>query len=115
MERNMTEEITWFTDEFEPDKDGKVSDDPKQYSSLWDEDDWEDGDFESSINAKYPGWFLVKMPGFTQKTFDQVDPWLVENTGHLYSKVGWDSGCSTSVGVVFQSTRDAMLFKLRWR
>lgn len=112
----MIDDIDWLADATEPDKDGVVTKDLADYSEIWDEDDWEDGDFQPSIAAKYPGWYLVKLPGFTQRTFDQVDPWLVESVKFgAYSKVGWDSGCSYSVGVVFESPRDAMMFKLRWR
>lgn len=112
----MTDDIKWFPDFAEPDKDGLVSAEPSDYSEIFDEDDWEDGDFQPSINAKYPGWYLVKLPSFTRHTFSKVDPWLVDSVKFgQYSKVGWDSGCSYSVGVVFESPRDAMMFKLRWR
>ena len=112
----MTSDIKWFDATFELDKDGTISADKPAYTELWDEDDWEDADFQESINAKYPGWYLVKLPSFTRHTFDQIDPWLVDGVKFgQYSKVGWDSGCSYSVGVIFESPRDAMMFKLRWR
>lgn len=112
----MTDDIEWLADFAEPDKDGQVSADPDAYSEIFDEDDWEDRDFQPSINDKYPGWYLVKLPSFTRATFNTIDPWLVDSVKFgAYSKVGWDSGCSYSVGVVFESPRDAMMFKLRWR
>lgn len=112
----MTKDIDWLADFSEPDKDGAITSNPADYSEIFDEDDWEDSDFQPSIADKYPGWYLVKMPSFTRLTFDQVDPWLVDSVKFgSYNKVGWDSGCSYSVGVVFESPRDAMMFKLRWR
>ena len=112
----MTKDIEWLADDSEPDNDGVITSDIGKYSEVWNEDDWEDGDFQPSIAAKYPGWYLVKLVGFTQYSFGKVDPWLVDNVKFgQYNKVGWDSGCSYSVGVVFESPRDAMMFKLRWR
>lgn len=112
----MKQDIDWLEEVSEPDTDGVVTADPAAYSEIFYEDDWEDADFQPTIASKYPGWYLVKLPNFTQRTFDQVDPWLVDNVKFgQYSKVGWDSGCSYSVGVVFELSRDAMMFKLRWR
>lgn len=116
MSEELRDNIHWFDDVFEPDSDGSLSGDKENYQDIWSDDDWEDGDFESSIAAKYPGWYLVKMVGFTLHTFKTVEPWLVDNVKFgQYKQVGWDSGCSYSVGVIFESSRDAMMFKLRWR
>lgn len=108
------QDIQWFDEMFEPNKDGFL--DPNAPNALYEEDDWEDGDFNSKIHDQYPGWFLVKITGFIAKTFIEIEPWLNENVKFgAFKKVGWDSGCSYSVGVVFESSKDAMLFKLRWR
>lgn len=90
--------------------------DEDDYNEMYLEDDWEDAEFEKSVNDQYPGWKLVKMPSFTHSTFIKVEPWLAENVKYgEWKKVGWSSGCSYSVGVIFESGRDAMMFKLRWR
>lgn len=88
-----------------------------EFTEIFDEDDWEDSDFEEAINKQYPNWYLVKLPGFTERTFSQVREWLEDGNVHFgaYKKVGWSTICSYSVGVVFESGRDAMMFKLRWR
>jgi hypothetical protein len=85
---------------------------------MYEEDEWEDSDFQESISKQYPGWYLVKLPGFTAQMFHNVKTWLAEDGNVNYGRfetVGWSSGCAYSVGVIFQSGRDAMLFKLRWR
>lgn len=113
----MTKDITWLHGYHEPDKDGLIVDSSEiNVATIYDDDDWEDQDYEDSIHKKFPNWYLVKMTGFTTATFVQVEPWLKENC-HFgqYQRVGWDTGCSYSVGVVFESAKDAMMFKLRWR
>lgn len=90
-------------------------DDDDEYE-MWEDDDWADAGLVESVNKEYPGWFLVKLTGFTHYSFIQIEPWLAENVKYGdWHKVGWRSGCATSVGVVFQSAKDAMMFKLRWR
>jgi hypothetical protein len=110
----MTSEVTWLWDDFDS-HDGQISEEPEN-SALFEEDEWEDGDFVATINNQFPGWYLVKMLGFTWNTFIPVEEWCSENVKHgVWKKVGWETGCSYSVGVVFESPRDAMMFKLRWR
>lgn len=107
--------VTWLDEATEPDQDGLIGETPV-INPMFDEDEWEDGDFQQSINVKFPGWYLVKMTGFTTATFKDVEPWLKDNVKFgRFEKVGWDSGCSYSVGVVFEHGKDAMMFKLRWR
>lgn len=85
-------------------------------SELFEEDDFEDADFAPSINSKFPGWYLVRMYGFTWNTMSDIKDWCASNTKFgEWEAVGWSNGCSTSVGVVFESGKDAMMFKLRWR
>ena len=99
-------DITWFEPEYND----------SDLDALWDDDDWEDADFEKTINAKYPNWYLVKLPAFNALTIKTIEPWLDDNVKYgKFEKVGWSSGCSYSVGVVFESGKDAMMFKLRWR
>lgn len=112
----MTDDITWLDLETEMYEDGVVPADPKTINPMFEEDEWEDGDFQQSIHTKFPGWYLIKMTGFTAVTYAEVAPWLVDNVKFgKYERVGWSDGCSTSVGVVFEHGRDAMMFKLRWR
>ena len=82
----------------------------------WEDNSWEDPAFRKSVGEEYPGWHLVKIVGFTIKKLSDIDQWLIENVKHgQYKRLGWSSNCSYSVGVVFESGKDAMFFKLRWR
>jgi hypothetical protein len=104
----------WFDCELEPESDGVL--DVANASAMFEEDEFPDADFVESIHSKYPGWYLIRITGFIASTFTEMRPWLDANTPFgEYKKVGWDSGCSSSVGVIFQSPKDAMMFKLRWR
>ena len=113
----MNNEIVWLWDDMVPD--GKISPekpvDPSDGDSLFEDDEWEDDDFVQTINDKFPNWYLVKMLGFSSSTFGPVLKWCEQNVKAEWKQVGWESGCSYSVGVVFESARDAMMFKLRWR
>jgi hypothetical protein len=96
-----------------------LDDDEDQVSwgLLGGEDTWEVGDFQTGINDRFPGWYLIKMPSYSSRTFQVVRDWLADDNVHFgsYEAVGWDSGCSYGLGVVFESAKDAMIFKLRWR
>lgn len=114
-------ELVWV-DYF--DRDGVIAEEtPEQAelaqqerNELFEDDDFEDSDFAPSINSKFPGWFLVRMFGFTWQSMGEIKQWCTDNTCFGgWEAVGWSSGCSTSVGVVFESPKDAMMFKLRWR
>lgn len=87
------------------------------FDELFEDDEWEDNEFESRMRKEYPGWYLVKLPGFTARKFEAVKEWLNDDNIQFgqYSTVGWSSNCSYSVGVVFESGKDAMIFKIRWR
>lgn len=77
--------------------------------------DWEDSEFPERIKNQYPGWYCMKLQTFNGATMEEVTDWLTENTKYgNYKKVGWYSNCAYSVGVMFESPRDAMMFKLRW-
>ena len=90
---------------------------PDDIDEMYEDDEWEDADFQEGVNRQHPGWYLVKLPGFTSQKFDAVKEWLEDGNISYgqYETVGWSSGCAYSVGVIFESGRDAMLFKLRWR
>ena len=107
-------EITWV-DYF--DKDGIIgTESDTDLSEIYEEDEFEDEDFAPSINSKFPGWYLVRMYGFNWMTMGEVKEWCSGNTKFgSWEAVGWTTGCSSSVGVVFESPKDAMMFKLRWR
>lgn len=104
----------WFSDIAEPETDGVLGE-PK-INSMFEEDEFPDHDFVDSVNSRYPGWYLVRITGFIASTFNEMLPWLEENTKFgQFKRVGWSSGCSSSVGVIFENGKDAMIFKLRWR
>lgn len=108
----------WFDCDLEPESDGTLTEEAGKdlMNSLYEEDEFPDGEFVASIHAKYPNWYLIRITGFIAATFVEMKPWLDDNVKFgQYKKVGWDSGCSSSVGVVFESPKDAMMFKLRWR
>jgi hypothetical protein len=113
-EDNDSQVDDWFDCDLEPESDGILS--KANLDAMFEEDEFPDGDFVQSIHAKYPDWYLVRVTGFIAATFMQMKPWLDSNVKFgQYKKVGWDSGCSSSVGVVFENPKDAMMFKLRWR
>lgn len=118
MNLPKSSEVLWTWDYLGPhnlESDGRIMAPTQEKSVMFEEDDLEDPDFEIDLQATYPGWYFVKMIGFTVSKFDEVEPWLAENTKHgEYQRIGWESGCSYSVGVVFESSKDAMMFKLRW-
>lgn len=91
----------------------QVEDDEDDY--LLDDDFWEDADFPQRIKDQFPNYQLLKITNFNGATLSEIKAWCVSNItrGH-WETVGWNSGCAYSVGVVIESARDAMLFKLRW-
>lgn len=95
----------------------KIEVDDEDFGDLLPADEWEDTGFLKSVAEKYPGWFLVKLPGFTARTFVEVKEWLVDDNVRYgkYEPIGWSSNCAYSVGVVFENAKDAVMFKLRWR
>lgn len=80
-----------------------------------DDDDWDESAMLPEILAKHPEFsHLVRLRGFTLDTLREVDAWLPSSCKAAFRRIGWSSGCSTSVGVLFVDITDALMFKLRW-
>jgi hypothetical protein len=93
-----------------------MADESIEDDELLGEDDWEDQLQLNTLLKKYPSdWYIVKMVDFNHVTMAEIDDWLSDNMYHKYERVGWHSGCSYSVGVIFENAKDAIFFKLRWR
>jgi hypothetical protein len=89
--------------------------DNEDYDDFVGEDEWEDGLAIDTIKAKHPDhWVVVKVINFTAQTLADVKEWCINNCSHPYEHVGWDSGCSYTVGVIFSNHTDAVMFKLVW-
>jgi hypothetical protein len=88
---------------------------PFDADEMLEDDEWEDNYAVADILKKYPeSWKLVKAVNFTYGTMDDMKQWCKDNTTAAYAHVGWESGCSYTVGVIFESHIDAILFKLTW-
>lgn len=90
------------------------------FDILFEEDDgeyWDEGVKENldHILSRHPGYsHIVRIRNFTRQTLSDIDDWLNENCEAKFERIGWSAGCSTSVGVVFTNSMDAVMFKLRW-
>lgn len=83
--------------------------------NIFDDPDWEDLAFPANIAEQYPGWHQLKITNFSGGTLNQINEWCKQNISHgRWKQVGWNSGCSYSVGIVVEHGRDAMMFRLRW-
>jgi hypothetical protein len=103
--KNKEKEMTTMTSITEDDYDDE----------LLGEDEWEDYVALNDILKKYPpDWYLVKAVNFTYGTMNEMKQWCIDNCQGKYDNVGWDSGCSYTVGVIFESHTEAILFKLTW-
>lgn len=60
-------------------------------------------------------WYLMKIVNFNAKKLQEMEQWLVDNCTASYRRVNWGGGCTTKIGVAFQSEHDAIFYKLRWR
>jgi hypothetical protein len=83
--------------------------------TLIDDDVWEDALKFKGIRDKFPTQHIMKVVGYTGRNFVELDEWLKENTRQEYRRVGWASGCSTTVAVVFWDATDAILYRMRWQ
>lgn len=52
------------------------------------------------------GWTKVVLKPMTRETSDEIDAWLVDNVSNPFETMGlvW----------IFESSKDAMWFKIRW-
>jgi len=93
--------------------DDELEDDEDEF--YLQDDEWEDLAFPERIANEFPGWHQLKITNFTNKKLTEIREWCTDNvTRGGWKDVGWNSGCSYSVGVVIENPRDAMLFRLRW-
>lgn len=60
-------------------------------------------------------WFLTKCRNFDGRKLQDMQTWLQSNCQADYKRIGWATGCSTTVGIAFESANDAFFYKLRWR
>jgi hypothetical protein len=83
--------------------------------SLVDDDVFEDRLKYAGIRNQYPTQHILKVIRYTGRSFVELDEWLKENCRGTYKRIGWASGCSTTVAVVFWDTTDAVLYRMRWQ
>jgi hypothetical protein len=83
--------------------------------TLIDDDVWEDRLKYNGIRAKFPTQHIMKVIGYSGRSFLELDEWLEENCRDQYKRIGWASGCSTTVAVVFWDSTDAVLYRMRWQ
>lgn len=79
---------------------------------------WEDQKQLESIKRmkKIPDhWYLTKIRNFDGRKLQDMQTWLETNCQQRFQRVGWSSGCSTTVGIAFESTNDAFFYRMRWR
>jgi hypothetical protein len=90
-------------------------DDDDDDDYIFEEDLWEDLAFPARIADEYPNWHQLRIRNFTSNKLNEIKEWCAENIKRgKWNTVGWTSGCSSSVGVVIENGRDAMLYRLRW-
>lgn len=61
-----------------------------------------------------PGWKIVKINRFDPGIVNEILAWCADSLDDDWKKVGWSTGCSSTVGVAFENVIDAIHFKLRW-
>lgn len=83
--------------------------------TLVEDDVWEDHLKYQGIRDKFPTQHILKVSGYTGRNFSELDEWLSENCRAEYRRVGWSSGCSTTVAVVFWNHIDAVLYRMTWQ
>jgi hypothetical protein len=90
-----------------------INEDEDDY--LFEDDDWEVSEFPENIKQQYPGYYCLKITNFNSSTLSDILEWCKSNmTRGEWKRVGWNSDCSYSVGIVAENNIDASLFKLRW-
>lgn len=86
-----------------------------QMEKMFEEDDWEDEFEYENIKRQYTGWTIIKLENFTVASLNKCLDWCQSNVSGIFKKIGWNSGCSYTVGIAFQDFSDAAIFKLRWK
>lgn len=82
---------------------------------LLSDDDWEDREAIEQIKRRMPaGWHLIKVVNFNYRTLSEIDDWCRQYSTGDFKRVGWNSGCSYTVGVMFAEDCDAVYFSFRW-
>lgn len=102
--------------QIETNDDDLDEEDEDDFDEMWEDDDWGDEAWEAMVRRRHPGWYFVKLTNMSWSRFKEIEAWCKSNVkygGH--ANVDWTSGCSTKYGVAFESGKDAMMFKLRWR
>lgn len=79
-------------------------------------DRWEDVAAAQRIMAALPGWKLIRIIRAASygQTLIEMEEFCRENCRDEWKRVGWSSGCSSTVGMAFKDTVDAVLFRLRF-
>jgi hypothetical protein len=79
---------------------------------------WEDQAQMASLKATLkidPSWYLMKVIRFDVKKLQEIEVWLADTCMGQHKRVGWSSGCSTTVGIAFEYQHDAIMYTLRWK
>jgi hypothetical protein len=95
--------------------DGYMTDTADNDDDFLGDDEWEDIAQLRHITSNYPSdWKVVKVSDFNSETMVDMKEWCSAMCVHKYDHIGWDSGCSYTVGVIFESISDAVIFRLTW-
>lgn len=79
---------------------------------------WEDQKQYDSVRRTRglpDSWYVMKITRFDSQKLIQIMEWLKDNCVAKYERVGWSSGCSTTVGIAFENQHDAIMYTLRWK
>lgn len=85
-----------------------------QLDDFFDEEEWEDAAAVKAIKEKLPGWKIMKIGYFHNPRIKEIEEWCSSTCQDEWKRIGWSSGCSTTVGVAFKNIQDAIYYKLRW-
>lgn len=90
-------------------------DDDDTEGTLLPEDMWEDTLAINGIREKYPDQYIMKVIGYRETTFGEIQEWLEDNCRGKWVKHGWSGYCSYTVAVIFWDHTDAILYRMRWQ
>lgn len=97
------------------DDDDDDADEPYDDGTLLTDDIWEDRLAFNGIRAKYPDQYIMKVVRYGSSTFGELEEWCQDNCRDQWKKIGWSSGCSYTVAIVFWSHVDAIIYRMRWQ